>query len=80
MAGDMDHGKLRKTTYHLEQSPMFLKRIVISLFFKKAPTHDASAQARMMLRRLQELLEMTPALPIAASSADSNAGAGDGRV
>jgi hypothetical protein len=44
---------------------MFLKRIVASirrsLFFKHSPTHDQSTEARMMLRRVQELLEITPA-------------------
>lgn len=51
---------------------MFLKRIVASIrrpsFFKHSPTHDQSTEARMMLRRVQELLEMTPAVPIATSS------------
>ena len=63
---------------------MFLKRIVVpicrSLFFKKVPTHDVSAEARIMLRRVKELLEMTPAVPVATSSADSDARAGDGKV
>ena len=54
---------------------MFLKRIVASIrrssFFKHSPTHDQSTEARMMLRRVQELLEMTPAVPIATFSADN---------
>jgi hypothetical protein len=49
---------------------MFLQRmfaVPISLFSRKPPQHDPNAEARLILRRVRELMELTPATPCGAA-------------
>jgi hypothetical protein len=46
---------------------MFLRRILAackSPFLKRPPEQDLNADARVILRRVRELMELTPALPL----------------
>ena len=45
---------------------MFLHRAFTackSLFSRRPPDHDLNAEARVILQRVRELMEMTPAMP-----------------
>jgi hypothetical protein len=56
---------------------MFMKRILASLrksLFRKQPAaHDGGVEGSIVLKRLRELMEMTPEVPATASS-DASAG------
>lgn len=55
---------------------MFLQRLFApfkSLFYRRPPDHDLNAEARAMLQRVRELMELTPPLPIASCGAESTA-------
>ena len=52
---------------------MFLQRTFAafkSLCFRRPPDHDQNAEARVILQRVRELMEITPA-PLASCGADS---------
>jgi len=53
---------------------MFLQRMLAvpkSLFSRKPPQHDPNAEARMILRRVRELMELAPATPVPCCAAES---------
>jgi hypothetical protein len=55
---------------------MFLQRTFAafkSLFLRRPPDHDENAEARVILQRVRELMELTPPVPLAACDADSSA-------
>lgn len=52
---------------------MFLQRTLAafkSICFRRPPDHDQNAEARVILQRVRELMEMTPA-PLASCGAES---------
>jgi len=56
---------------------MFLERIFAaskSIFSRRPPNHDQQAQARVILQRVRELMELTPSTPIASCAGESTAG------
>jgi hypothetical protein len=54
---------------------MFLQRIFapFKLFFRKPPDHDLNAEASVILQRVRELMELTPATPLEAGNGNSKA-------
>jgi hypothetical protein len=53
---------------------MFLQRMLAvpkSLFSRKPPQYDPNAEACVILRRVRELMELTPATPLACGAAES---------
>jgi hypothetical protein len=55
---------------------MFLQRLFApfrSLFSRRPPDHDLNAEARVILQRVRELMELTPAMPLASCGGESTA-------
>lgn len=55
---------------------MFLQRLFAplkSLLSRTPPDHDVNAEARIILQRVRELMELTPPMPLASCGAESAA-------
>ena len=56
---------------------MFLRRILAACkpsFLRRPPDDDLNVEARVILQRVRELMELTPALPLTSSGTESTAG------
>jgi hypothetical protein len=55
---------------------MFLRRTFAackSVFSRRPPDHDLNVEARIILQRVRELMDLTPALPPASSGLEPTA-------
>lgn len=55
---------------------MFLQRAFTackSLLSRRPPDHDLNAEARVILQRVRELMELTPVVPLASCGPESTA-------